>query len=64
MVEALSKSASGPYDDPRDDEIFIQLGFAEKPRNKLITKAMFTPSKMGGDPAWIAPPIPEDKLIC
>ena len=62
MVQAISKT--GPFDEPQDEDVFIQLGFAVEPKNKLITKAEFTPSKIGGDPAWIAPPVPEDKLIC
>ena len=33
----------------------MHLGYADVPRNSLITKAQFTPSKIGGEPAWIAP---------
>ena len=33
--------------------MYIQLGYAEEPRNSLVTKAEFTPSKIGGEPAWI-----------
>lgn len=31
------------------------LGFLELPKNQLVTRAEYTPSKVGGHPAWIAP---------
>ena len=60
MVQATGKA----FTDPRDSDIVIQLGFAEPPKNSLVTKAPFLPSKIGGDPAWIAPPIPQEQLTC
>ena len=63
MVQAASNATTG-YEMPGDEEIFIQLGFAEKPKNRLVTRPEFTPSKIGGDPAWIAPGVPEDQLVC
>ena len=63
MVQAVVNSSNG-YEDPADEDLYINLGFAEKAKNKLITRAEFTPSKMGGEPAWIAPGMTEEKLIC
>ena len=63
MVQATT-SYAGAFTDPADQDTYIQLGFGEVPKNKLVTKAQFTPSKIGGEPAWIAPAIPEEKLIC
>ena len=61
MVQAKSH---GDHEMPGDDQLFIQLGFLEAPKNSLVTKPQFTPSKIGGDPAWIAPAIPEEQLVC
>ena len=62
MVEMISTGAA--YEDPADQDTYIHLGFVEEPKNSLVTKAQFTPSKIGGEPAWIAPAIPEERLIC
>ena len=65
MVQAKSsKNAVSGFEDPRDEETYITLGYLEEPRNQLITKAQFTPSKIGGEPAWITKPIPEEELTC
>ena len=63
MVQA-NPSRNTALEQPNDEDLVIQLGYAEWPRNELITSAAFTPSKLGGDPAWIAPGIPDDQLIC
>ena len=53
------------FQEPGDNEIIIYLGFAEEPRNSLITRAEFTPSKIGGNPAWINKKgIPDAQLTC
>ena len=61
MVEAQTRQG---FNQPEDENLFVSLGFVDKPRNQLITKAQFTPSKIGGKPAWIAPEIPEEQLTC
>jgi hypothetical protein len=33
----------------------IVLGFLDTPRNSLVMKPEYTPSKLGGAPAWISP---------
>ena len=33
----------------------ITLGFMDTPTNSLITRPEYTPSKVGGLPAWISP---------
>jgi hypothetical protein len=32
----------------------VMLGYFDTPRNNLITSAEYTPSKVGGQPAWLA----------
>ena len=63
MVQAKASNTSG-FESPADEETFITLGYVEEPRNKLITKAQFTPSKIGGEPAWITEPPSEEELTC
>jgi hypothetical protein len=41
----------------------VIVGLAEVPENRLITSAMFTPSKIGGRPANISP-LPAAAQIC
>ena len=65
MVQALNSQSNTCFSEPGDDNIFISLGFAEEPRNSLITRAEFTPSKIGGEPAWITKLRPKQaQLTC
>ena len=41
----------------------VLVGLAEIPENRLITQAMFTPSKIGGLPANISP-LPTSAKTC
>ena len=36
-----------------DRDAFVVLGFVQKPLNKVLTMPSFTPSKIGGKPAWL-----------
>ena len=47
----------------KSDTPELIVGLAETPENRLITSAMFTPSKIGGLPANISP-LPPAAEIC
>ena len=47
-----------------DQDAYIVLGFTEEPKNTLLTLPLFTPSKIGGRPAWICPEGVPDTSRC
>ena len=54
--EAVGSDSESDGDLDEECEEEVMLGFAERPRARAAMAAAYFPSKVGGEPAWLAPP--------